>query len=107
MNRLQVINPRTGQADCEIPGHDSAYVAARAVELREAQSDWQALGLERRCAVLQRWRDAIERHSEAIVEALCIDTGRYLMARFETASTIHRIDHWIARAPEILGRSSS
>ncbi len=102
MKALQVINPRTGQTDHEIPDHDQAYVAARAAELKEAQRVWGGNSLEHRCRVLSEWRDAIEAHSEAIAAALCIDTGRHLMAHFETSGIPQRIDHWVRRGPEIL-----
>ena len=107
MQTLQVINPRTGLADYQIPDQDEAYVADRAAELKEAQLVWSGKSLEHRCRVLSEWRDAIEKHSEAIAAALCTDTGRHLMAQFETAGTPQRIDHWIRRGPEIMAQISS
>lgn len=102
MQTLQVINPRTGKPDYEIPDHDADFVAKRAAELREAQARWQINGIEFRCAAMKKWRDAIERRSAEISQALCMDTGRSLMAHFETAVTLQRIDHWITRGPAIL-----
>ena len=99
---LTVKNPRTGQPDYQIPDHDADFVARQAAELRQAQDAWLDLGLEGRCRALGEWRDAMLRHSEAITNALCIDTGRYLMAKIETLGTLHRIDHWISRAPELM-----
>ena len=107
MKTLPVSNPRSGKADYEIPDHDVDYVAARADELRLAQTAWQAQSLEYRCRILHQWREAIERHSQTIADALCIDTGRRLMARFETSGTLERIDHWIRRAPEIMAQIKS
>ena len=105
MKILHVINPRTGEADYEIPDHDAGHVNARAEELREAQDAWASAGLAHRCDVLGRWRDAIARHRKEIVDALCRDTGRYLMAAVETEGTLARIDHWVQRAPGILSRT--
>lgn len=107
MKTLQVINPRNGQADYQIPDHDEAYVAARAAELREAQLTWRGKSLEHRCRVLRQWRDAIEKHGNAIAEALCIDTGRHLMAHIETTGTLQRIDYWVDRAPRIMAEIDS
>lgn len=104
MDTLDVLNPRTGKADYQIPDHDAGHVADRAAELREAQTAWQALDIEARGAVLQRWRDAIEARFSDIADALCIDTGRFLMAQVETHGTLARINHWIQRGPEILAR---
>jgi acyl-CoA reductase-like NAD-dependent aldehyde dehydrogenase len=56
---------------------------------------------------LQQWRDAIERHSQAIADALCIDTGRHLMAHVETSGILQRIDYWITRGPEIMAQIES
>jgi succinate-semialdehyde dehydrogenase/glutarate-semialdehyde dehydrogenase len=106
MNTLKVINPRTGHADYEIPDHDETYVAARVKELRSAQSAWCKTSLAHRCRVLGQWRDAIARHSEAITAALCLDTGRRLMAQIETSGILQRIDYWIRRAPEIMEQTS-
>ncbi len=102
MKTLKVINPRTGRSDYEIPDHSAAHVAARVKELRKAQTDWCATSLAYRCQILSQWRDAIERHQEAITNALSIDTGRYLLAQIETTGILQRIDYWVQRAPEIM-----
>jgi len=107
MKTLRVTNPRSGEFDYRIPDHDAICVAARAVELKQAQVAWRVQSLEHRCQVLQQWRDAIERHGQAIADALCIDTGRHLMAQVETSGTLQRIDYWIRRGPEIMAQIES
>lgn len=102
MKTLEVTNPRTGQHDYEIPDHDAVFVAAQASELRQAQTAWQQAGLEHRCNILGQWKDAIGRHAGDISAALCIDTGRHLVAQIETTGILQRIDYWITRAPQIL-----
>jgi succinate-semialdehyde dehydrogenase/glutarate-semialdehyde dehydrogenase len=104
LKSLAVVNPRTGRVDYEIPVNDTAWVAARAAELRAAQAGWQKLPLETRCEILGQWAGAIKRHQRAIVDALCLDTGRYLMAQVETTGCLQRIDYWMRRAPEIMAR---
>jgi len=99
---MPVINPRSGLADYEIPVHDDVYVAGVADQLRLAQTDWAEAGLAHRCEVFKRWRDAIRDNATAISEALCIDTGRKLMASIETKYIMDNIDHWVKRAPEII-----
>jgi acyl-CoA reductase-like NAD-dependent aldehyde dehydrogenase len=100
--KLPVINPRTGQADYEIPNHDAAQVAAEAAALRAAQSDWFSAGIEHRCEVMARWEKSIEHHSKDIISALAADTGRHLMSVIETKGTVDRIAYWIERAPILL-----
>lgn len=99
---LPVINPRTGQADYEIPNHDAAHVARQAARLRAAQTNWFAAGIEHRCEVMARWAKSLEKHSTEIIAALAADTGRHLMAMIETTSTIDKINYWIERAPILL-----
>lgn len=102
MSTLPVTNPRTGAVDYEVPVHDRAAVEAAAGRLRSAQGAWEALGLEGRCAALADWERAIERHTTELTEALCIDTGRHLMAHVEAASVREWIKYWMARAPELM-----
>jgi len=102
METIDVINPRTGQVDYRIPDHDAAHVAEQAAALRSAQADWRESGIESRCEVMTRWRDALGRHADEIISALSIDTGRFLMAGIETRGTIDKIDYWVNRAPGIL-----
>ena len=107
MNILQVTNPRTGENDYHIPEHDRAHVARSAAELRTAQKAWKDAGLAYRCEVMGKWRQAIEKHSEAISAALCIDTGRQLMSQIETSGVIQRIEYCRRRAPEILAQPAA
>lgn len=103
MNTLPVTNPRTGEIDYRVPNHDSDFVAACATRLRAAQPDWESLGVERRCDVLLQWKAAIADHAAAITDALCADTGRYLMAQIETRSVQDWIGYWSGRAPALIG----
>lgn len=102
MNTLPVTNPRTGEVDYEVPVHDRAAVEVAAGALRDAQAEWEAAGLEARCAALSRWEQAIGEHAADLTEALCIDTGRHLMAHVETASVREWIKYWVKRAPELM-----
>ncbi|HMB59135.1 MAG TPA: aldehyde dehydrogenase family protein [Xanthomonadales bacterium] len=102
MSVLQVINPRTGTADFEIPDHDAAHVAQVASRLRTAQNDWFKAGVEYRCEVFMRWGKAVEKHAADITAALRIDTGRKLMAQVETQNTVEKIRYWTEQAPRIL-----
>ncbi len=111
MDTIQVRNPRNGQFDYEFvpPGPDA--LQRRAGELRKAQLDWAARPIESRVAVLQRWKDQLNAHRGAIVEALVIDTGRHLLAQAEFGGTVAAIDRWCAQAPQLVreveGRSQA
>ena len=62
----------------------------------------EARGVAARCEVLLAWRDAIADHAPDIAEALCVDTGRHLMAQLETKSVQDWIDYWVGRAPQLI-----
>lgn len=74
---LPIRNPRTGANDYAIHPLDRAALAARCKELRAGQSAWLALGVEARARAMLALCDAVDRHYEAILSALCADTGRY------------------------------
>lgn len=102
MKTLEVINPRTGEADYAMPVFDAAQTAAVADSLREAQAGWEAIGVTSRCQVLRRWRDAIKRNEKSIARALCMDTGRRLMAHVETSSVQQWTGHWARHARQLM-----
>ncbi|MEM1412079.1 MAG: aldehyde dehydrogenase family protein [Pseudomonadota bacterium] len=102
MSTLPVTNPRTGEVDYDVPIHDREHVEAAAQRLRTQQTAWEASGLEARCEALSRWAEAMEFHETALTDALCIDTGRHLMAHVEAASVRGWIQYWVARAPELM-----
>jgi acyl-CoA reductase-like NAD-dependent aldehyde dehydrogenase len=58
--------------------------------------------LEYRCDILQRWKQRIAAHADAITAALSVDTGRYLLAKGEVEGTLHRIDYWCDTARKTL-----
>ncbi len=102
MSTLEVTNPRTGKIDYRINVSERAEVATAAQALREAQSGWADAGSEARCAAMQRWQKAIARHAGELGDALCIDTGRHLLAQLEVASVQEWMNYWISHAPGLL-----
>ncbi|MCY3815240.1 MAG: aldehyde dehydrogenase family protein [Gammaproteobacteria bacterium] len=95
-------NPRTGVVDYEFQAASSADVEREVAAMREHQPAWEALGIERRSSVLRRWADAVEEHSEALLEALVADTGRYSLSRGEVLGVRRRIEAWCAQAPGLM-----
>jgi len=110
MKAIDVTNPRTGEVDYRFTPPSAAELEALCLRLREAQPAWRDAGIEARMAALQRFKTALERHRPDIARALATDTGRFLMAASEVASTINAIDRWCAQAPGLLkeaeGRST-
>ena len=94
-------NPRTGEADYEFAESGAQEVANEAHRLRAMQPDWEARGPEGRGTILRAFADALERHCQAIVAALAIDTGRIAIARVELDTVVRRSRGWSARATEL------
>jgi acyl-CoA reductase-like NAD-dependent aldehyde dehydrogenase len=102
METIQVRNPRTGQFDFQITIPEPGALAARAGALRAAQRAWAATEPATRVAVLQRWKEQLQVHRKAIVDALTVDTGRHLLALAEFGGTIAAIDRWCTQAPALI-----
>lgn len=90
---IKVRNPRTGAQDYAFQPTPVAELGALAGRARAAQPEWQALGLEGRIAVLERWSAEIDAAQDALVEAVTQDTGR----RRESLREAGNLGKWIAR----------
>lgn len=99
---MKIRNPRTGALDHEITPAGPAEVGAVAARLRAAQPAWAALGPAGRAAVLERFAQAVERHAEAIIAALTIDTGRHAVSRIEVEGLPRTIRRWAARGQQLM-----
>lgn len=77
---IEVRNPRSGKADYTLDIPSAADLATRCAALRAAQSQWLAIGLDGRIKAMLDLCAAVERHRDAILEALTQDTGRYEMS---------------------------
>ncbi len=98
---MKARNPRTGEQDYEFAVADPAAVAAAAADLRARQPAWEALGPAGRAAVLERFAAVIERHRNAIVTALAVDTGRHKVAAIEVDGCLRNIRGWAVRGPSL------
>lgn len=83
---LPVRNPRTGQADCQVPALDGADLASLAARLRGNQAAWAAAGLAHRARLLQAWSARLLANPGPVLEALATDTGRHRLAANEVRS---------------------
>ncbi len=99
---MAVRNPRTGENDYSIQPLDAVDISSVADELRAAQPAWLALGVARRCEIVRAWADALLGSPDAVVDALSIDTGRYLLAKVETQALDGIVAGWCAAAPQLL-----
>jgi succinate-semialdehyde dehydrogenase / glutarate-semialdehyde dehydrogenase len=103
---LPIRNPRTGKSYYVVTPFERDALAARCFKLRAGQPAWLALGVEGRAKAMLALCDAVDRHFDAILAALCADTGRYEMsvAEIEGLKGITRMR--CATAAEALAEAS-
>jgi succinate-semialdehyde dehydrogenase/glutarate-semialdehyde dehydrogenase len=104
---MKAINPRTGEADFAFAAATPADVAAVAARLRAAQPAWAALGAEGRAAAFERFAQAVERHTPAILAALTVDTGRRAVSRIEVEGLPRTIRRWGSRGQALLADAAT
>lgn len=107
MNRLDVLNPRTGAVDYQIDNMGPAEVATLADQLRSAQPAWDQAGVSWRCQQLAHWGEAIAAQRAGIAEALSVDTGRRSFAALEVQKVLDLIAHWCQRAPQLMAEATA
>jgi acyl-CoA reductase-like NAD-dependent aldehyde dehydrogenase len=99
---LALRDPRTGKPDGTLPVDGAAEVATMATRLRAAQANWAASPPGLRCNALAAFADALARRREALVDALCRDTGRWHESVMEVDGALGGIRRWVAEAPALL-----
>ena len=99
---IKVRNPRTGVYDYAFTLPTPAELHALAQQQRQHQKSWAALPLAARCDILRRWQATLTAHRAAILSALSVDTGRYLLATIEVDSVMRSLERWCKLAPTLL-----
>lgn len=100
--KIQARNPRTGERDYEFTPPTVFELQVLTTQLRQHQRAWAAQAVSDRCAVLQRWQAALLAERAALLAALSVDTGRYLLATIEVDGVIRALERWCKLAPDLL-----
>jgi acyl-CoA reductase-like NAD-dependent aldehyde dehydrogenase len=95
---IPVRNPRSGEIDYYITPPSASALQAEAKRLRAAQPAWQARGVEGRIEIMQRWKQAVEGHHSAMIDALIADTGRKHETLLEASLLASSIERWCNHA---------
>jgi succinate-semialdehyde dehydrogenase / glutarate-semialdehyde dehydrogenase len=103
---MKIRNPRTGAYDYEISPLDGEALATRAGEMRERQLAWAAYSPSQRGKIMLKLADAIERHRDAIADALILDTGRAAISQIEIDGVIGMIKRFEGSAPFLIARAA-
>lgn len=96
--RIDVRNPRTGEADYSFEQTSPSQLSLIVERARRAQLKWEALGLDGRIEAMARWRDAIDAAQEVLIKTVTQDTGRHAESLREAANLGKWIDRWSAAA---------
>lgn len=94
MTLLDIRNPRTGESDYRIESADAGTIADVASRLRAAQPAWRELGFPGRIDAMRDLAGAIRKHSDALLDALSVDTGRTAIAKGEVDGIGGSIERW-------------
>jgi succinate-semialdehyde dehydrogenase / glutarate-semialdehyde dehydrogenase len=95
---MKIRNPRNGQYDYEIPDYSAEEVKLVCTNLRKHQPEWNSGGIANRVGVLQEWKTVVIENRQALIDALCIDTGREWETVLEVDIVASSIDRWCAIA---------
>ena len=83
MTQIPVRNPHTGEFDYAFLEPTKSELVSKVSRLRENQLDWSSLQVSDRGEILRQFADGLARHKDQLVEALCIDTGRWRLSVME------------------------
>lgn len=75
---LQVINPATGLALCELSTDSPEMVGDKYRQARLAQPAWAALKVQERCAFVRRFQQQLIERQEELAGLLTSETGKPL-----------------------------
>jgi succinate-semialdehyde dehydrogenase/glutarate-semialdehyde dehydrogenase len=102
VNPTGVRDPRTGRVERLLTPPTDDELAATAARLRTAQPAWEARGPRGRAAVLRAWADVLDKHTDALVDALVRDTGRIHESRMEAVQIPAMARRWADTAERLL-----
>jgi len=91
--RIDIRNPRTGEADTSLEMASAADLSSIAANLREGQAHWAALTWQERVQVLERWVAVLSSDAD-VLEALSTDTGRFRLAAGEIGGVPFVLSQW-------------
>lgn len=98
---MNIRNPRTGEYDYVLVEDTEQDITKKVKAVRSAQVAWNALGIEKRVAIIQKWLASFSEHKDEIIEQLAIDTARKRISKVETQGILGLMQAWSYRAPQI------
>lgn len=100
MSKLTVINPATEEPIAELNEDTKETAGKKLALLQEGQKRWQAVPLQERIAILQKFSSLLQKNSETLAAILTGEMGKPLQqSRNEIAGACTRIN-WLAANAE-------
>lgn len=87
-------DPLSDKAAGSIAVQTASDARALSSTLRTAQKVWQSRSFEDRAAILGKWGSAISTHRDALLKALCADTGRMAESILEVEAVVSILERW-------------
>jgi aldehyde dehydrogenase (NAD+) len=110
VTQRQVLDPRTGEVERLLAPPAPHELSACCERLRSAQPEWERSGVRARATALRRWADVLAA-DQAVLDALCRDTGRLRESVLERDQVVGMLRRWADDAPVLLdpgpGRTSA
>lgn len=94
-------NPRNGTIDYSFKSPTSEELYATCMYLRDNQINWSRLSINERINALQKWKNAVEKNKQQLIEALVVDTGRLWETNLEVDLVATSIDRWCSIASNL------
>lgn len=102
MNDIGVHDPRTGRIERRLTPPSHEELTRIATDARAAQPAWEARGPRGRATALRALADALDKHTDALVDALVRDTGRAYESRMEAGQVAAMARRWADAAEPLL-----
>jgi betaine-aldehyde dehydrogenase len=100
---IHVYRPADGTHLADVKSHTAADVAARAKQLRNAQTGWEQLGVRRRAEWINRYRQWILDNTDRLLKICAEEGGRPINEpMLETTLLVEVIDYYSRTAPKLL-----
>ena len=102
--RIEVLNPATGETIETIPVDSPAQVADTVARVRASQAEWEAIGIEGRYHWLGKLRDWVLDNRERVLDTMQRETGKVRAdAANEPAYIADMINFYGTRAEKFIG----
>lgn len=102
MTAINVINPRSGKVDFTFAPPTETEIQHLSAGLREAQTAWWRNGVQHRIEALLAFCAELDKQRDAVIEALCADTGRWALSQMELDGLIGYTHARCSHAEEVL-----